>query len=362
MSSDRDSSRRRATGAKADRILEQALTHELRTASAPVTAACLDAETLAAWNDGGLDETAMAMAETHISSCPRCQAMLGTMMRGAPHPAAGEANQRGAFSLWRWWLAPIAAGAAAVTIWMVVPEQQPIAQAPPGIAQPSTEAVVAQAPASEAPREQAQGREQAQNKAADTVAALPQPAAREDRSRQASEAFARKEDEAKPLQESTAAAQPPVASLTAPAAPPPAAAPMAQRDAAEAPSPALQKGARLASAPLEIVSPDPLSRWRVVATGIERSEDGGLSWIPIRPPTGDVLTGGMSTARNIAWMIGRAGVVLVTVDGSTFARVDLPERVDITSIAALDARSASVTTVDGRTFRTGDSGRNWRQN
>jgi len=54
--------------------------------------------------------------------------------------------------------------------------------------------------------------------------------------------------------------------------------------------------------------------------------------------------------------------VLVTVDGMTFAKVDLPVRVDVASIKATDARSAVVTTADGRTFRTDNSGRNWRQN
>ena len=37
------------------------------------------------------------------------------------------------------------------------------------------------------------------------------------------------------------------------------------------------------------------------------------------------------------------------------------ERVDLTAITATDARSATVTTADGRRFRTDDSGRTWRQ-
>ena len=114
--------------------------------------------------------------------------------------------------------------------------------------------------------------------------------------------------------------------------------------------------------PVEVISPDPRSRWRAVPTGIERSEDGGRTWIPVRPAGGEIITGGMSPARNVVWLAGRAGLVLVTVDGFTFARVDLPERIDVASITASDGRSATVTTTDGRTFRTDDSGRTWRRN
>ena len=71
---------------------------------------------------------------------------------------------------------------------------------------------------------------------------------------------------------------------------------------------------------------------------------------------------GVSPSGTICWFIGKDGVVLVTAEGSIFAKVDLPVRVDVASITATDARSATVTTVDGRTFRTDDSGRNWRQN
>ena len=38
-----------------DRKLEQALTHELRAAGTPDRDACVDAETLGAWADGGLE-------------------------------------------------------------------------------------------------------------------------------------------------------------------------------------------------------------------------------------------------------------------------------------------------------------------
>ena len=76
-----------------DRILEQALKHELRAAGTPAAGACLDAETLGAWTEGGLDPAAMAAAEAHVSTCARCQALVGTMARSTPAlaPQAPEA-------------------------------------------------------------------------------------------------------------------------------------------------------------------------------------------------------------------------------------------------------------------------------
>src|SRR5688572_19519343 len=92
-----------------DRILEQALKHELRAAGTPPAGACLDAETLGAWADAGLDSAAMAAAEAHVASCARCQEMLGAFAKTAPAAPRTQGAQS-TLSLWRWWLAPLAAG------------------------------------------------------------------------------------------------------------------------------------------------------------------------------------------------------------------------------------------------------------
>ena len=113
-----------------DHILEQALKHELRATGTPPAGACLDAETLGAWTDGGLEPAAMAAVEAHVSTCARCQALVGTMAKSTLGTPGTVAHLRH-LVLWRWWLAPIAAGAAAVTLWMVVPEQPKLATAPP---------------------------------------------------------------------------------------------------------------------------------------------------------------------------------------------------------------------------------------
>ena len=53
---------------------------------------------------------------------------------------------------------------------------------------------------------------------------------------------------------------------------------------------------------------------------------------------------------------------MLAADGITFREVALPEPIDLAAISAADARAATVTTADGRRFRTDDSGRTWRQN
>lgn len=315
-----------------DQQLDRALKQQLRGMSAPA-GDHLDSETLAAWADGGLDVAAMASVESHLSECPTCQSMAAVMARSAPIVAA---EPRRAFRIPAWWF-PIAAGAAAVTIWMVVPREQKIA-------------VVAEAtppPAVAAPAEPAKP---AAGLARDSLAqsqTKEQPPAREDRRERPAALAENKAATAGKLEDAQAA--------PAPSAPAPMPRPNAPAVAE------LQKSARLAFAPVEIVSPNASRRWRVLPGGIERSEDGGRTWIIVRPSAGEVLTGGIAPTESICWMIGRSGVVLVTVDGVTFARVPVPEGIDLASVSATDARSATVTAVDGRRFRTDDSGRTWHQ-
>ena len=53
-------------------------------------------------------------------------------------------------------------------------------------------------------------------------------------------------------------------------------------------------------------------------------------------------------------------MLLTTDAGATFTRVDLAEPLDLASVTATDARTATVTTAGGRRFRTDDGGRTWR--
>jgi photosystem II stability/assembly factor-like uncharacterized protein len=58
-------------------------------------------------------------------------------------------------------------------------------------------------------------------------------------------------------------------------------------------------------------------------------------------------------------VVGKAGAVLLTTDGVTWRRVAFPEMADLSAVRATDARSATVSTVDGRMFTTTDGGETW---
>ena len=55
---------------------------------------CLDAETLAAWTDRGLDAAGHARAEAHMASCAYCQSVMAALSNTpviAPAAATGAA-------------------------------------------------------------------------------------------------------------------------------------------------------------------------------------------------------------------------------------------------------------------------------
>lgn len=334
----------------------------------------LDAETVAAWMDGGLDKASLAAAEAHASNCERCQALLATVVKTEPAAALGTRHQApGTTSIWKWWMAPIAATAAAVTLWMVVPQEQ--------LQQTATSAPTIERAPAEPARDEA------------TPAAPPAPApatpgarrnARDDQSVEAkrtADVELRQAQKPQAPREQLGAAAGNLADATAGKArteartearferaetPPPARAPAAAPAAAAPAEAALQEGAKVAqlrkqAAPLVVVSPAPRFRWRVSVEGIEFSQDGGRTWLPVRLPQGEVITAGSAPAPLVCWLVGRRGVVLVATDGTNFTRIPFPEPVDLTAVSSSELRMVTVTTADGRVFRTENAGRTWQR-
>lgn len=337
----------------------------------------LDAETVAAWIDGGLDAASVAAAETHAADCDRCQALLATVVRTLPADASAETKSKSPSIRGFWkWLAPLGAAAAAVTLWMVVPQdpmrpsstaapRSDAAQVAPAAPEPLSAPVAQPAPAPPA----AQVTAAAPASGADARFADAAPASRRQESpagkladSQAKIAAAPKETRSR--QEKLEAAE---EKATASAATPsmPASAP-APAPVFEAASPRAAVGAdtnaqlRKQAAPFEIVSPDPQRRWRVAGGSVEHSSDGGRTWAGVRQATGEAITAGSAPSDEVCWLAGRAGVVLLAIDGRNFARLPFPQGVDLVAIAARDARRATVTTADGRIFLTEDGGQNWR--
>ena len=359
-----------------DRLLRQTLETPARGG---VTDACLDAETLAAWTAGSLSGAALESAHLHVADCPRCQELAGTLARlgsAVPQPVPAAAPRR-----WLAWFVPLTAAAAAIAIWFAVPgnlgkrltndelkrvEQaaQPPAAEPPAAASvpnrnaPGTTAqpqdvtprpneraapAAADRQLSEAPAapEAAEPREErARN---DTAA--PQPARGEGGASASKEAVtsevARDKAEGARVQAAPSAA-------AAPAAPP-----SARFSAAQAP-------ARASITP-DIVSPDPAVRWRILGSAVQHSSNGGSTWEAVSTGFPVELTAGAAPAVTVCWLVGRNGVVLLTVDGRTWRRVPFPDTTDLSGVRAVDAggRVAAISTADGRTLVTTDAGATW---
>jgi len=106
-----------------DQAIERLLRQSLKTPPAGATDACLDAETAAAWADGGLSSEELESAELHVADCARCQAMVAGVVRSAANAPLPEPAPR----RWLAWLVPLTAAAAAVAIWVAVPRGPSVA-------------------------------------------------------------------------------------------------------------------------------------------------------------------------------------------------------------------------------------------
>ena len=220
--------------------------------------------------------------------------------------------ERSGFNWFRWrWAVPVAITATAAAIWVAVPEnrrqdeyERTVAPAleQRGVAPRDTASADAAAPPAEAQaKPQSARRDQAGSGFADRA------------EKQESRAAAANEVEQDLKAEASPAAPP--AAARAPEAQAAPAAPDQARLRVETLS-GLQRQAPVA----EVVSPDPLVRWRIVPPGrLERSTDGGKTWTPLT----------------------------------------LPQPVDLIAVRAPTATSAIATAADGRQFRTDDRGKTW---
>ena len=127
-----------------------------------------------------------------------------------------------------------------------------------------------------------------------------------------------------------------------------------------------RRSARVALAPVEIVSPDPSRRWRIVNGAIERSEDGGASWIAVATPAWRINhRRDGAPAPSICWLIGSSGLVMVTTDGLDVRARSAASRGVSISTAVHRHRRAAPPSVHRRQRWRGasapdDSGRTWR--
>ena len=342
-----------------DDLIDRALR---RSALEPASEdACLDAETAAAWADGTLDESGLRQARRHVADCARCQSLMTTLMAMEEPERIEQPIQPGqratAFSRFRWsWAVPLATAATvliAAAVWLRTPSPSQSGQ--PGR---SGEPAVA-APSSAAPQLQFSQPDQTQP-GTPTDRPEPQPRRSEPARPLAKTApgdlardSATVSSPSEPAERADAKAE---QSRRAPAAPP--AAPTGNGVSAD-PRATLNEIVATRTGGVTVQSPEAAVRWRITQGAVQKSADGGETWQPVPSPVSTAMVAGAAPSPNTCWLVGAAGQVFLTVDGSTWSRVSFPEPVDLTGVTATDARTATVTTADGRQFETGDRGASW---
>ena len=275
---------------------------------------CLDAETLAAWFDGGLKGAALEHVRAHVAGCERCQMLVGAMGR----TRAAVPVQERAPRPWLAWAIPLAAAATAIAVWVAIPEQRNVPAVAPATAPAQRPEAAAPAPL------------QAPATPTEAAPAAPPPTTetRQARERSVAEPSQPKREtaraEADARDERALRAPPATAPLAAPAEP----------------------GAAAQSA-------------NVLGERVRLRPPCGPSWNAPMPAAESEITAGSSPGPAICWVVGRGGAVWRSVDGRTWQRVTFPEITDLAAVSASDDRSASVSSADGRTFTTSDGGMTW---
>ncbi len=90
-------------------------------------------------------------------------------------------------------------------------------------------------------------------------------------------------------------------------------------------------GVRTNTGTFEVVPRDASARWRVVdGRTVQRSLDAGATWAnQYSAEDGVMLTAGAAPTPTVCWLVGRAGVIVLTTDGRDWQRVKFPEPVDL---------------------------------
>jgi hypothetical protein len=410
-------------GSDRNRGFEQQLETVLRDRRGAGSAACVDAERLAAWVDGSLDPVEVAEIDAHVADCARCQTVVAALARAepAPVPSVVPFAQK---SKWRW-VAPVAIGsvAAAILIWTTWPQRQasvpdrketarlepavPQAARPPVSSSPVDELKMPAATADTARASTAQGPRVAQAPKPQGRAIAAEPPAPSPAPTPTLDALSA----SSPTPPPAAPAPAPQSAVTlsgAQAAPAPTGPPAVTEQVtvqaaggvsagagrAAGQSPSLPLASREVSAGtvaiariIEIVPPEATTpagaggrggggrgglgfgrgtqgqvRWRILPSGsVERTADAGVSWQSISIDPQLRVTGGAASSPAVCWLIGPNGVVLRTIDGVKFDLVAFPEATTLSSIRVSDGDHATVTTADGRTFTTTDGGASWQR-
>jgi hypothetical protein len=113
------------------------------------------------------------------------------------------------------------------------------------------------------------------------------------------------------------------------------------------------------AAGLVVHAPDARVKWRVMASRIERSVDGGLTWAAESSPAAADLKMGAAPSAGVCWLASPAGQVLRRAETGVWTDVSPAPRVAVATLAVSNAASAVIASPDGTRLRTTDAGRTW---
>jgi len=332
----------------------------LRRSASAASDDCLDAETLAAWADGGLSAKAAAAVELHASSCSRCMAVLAAMERTAPAPSATHAWTPA--RLFRW-AAPLAAAVTAVAIWVVVPDRlmTPVQPAPahdlvapaPGMPERGTSEPGTAVRANPEPGTQTQNPEPSTQNLEPRVQVQAAPSARLDQPAVEEQSQMRDEFRRERAAPQALGAAGTAAPEAAPPAPPPAFAP--EVPPAPPPAAAAPQAAAAPAAP----APPALPEQRAFATDMAAESTTAVTArrsLNLTTKSAESITPSNALMR---WRVVQPASVERSLDGGkTWTKTTLPAP-NVVSIRAVDADRAVATTSDKTQFYTANAGRSW---
>ena len=350
-----------AASDRKDERLDAILTRTFARASDDLTPQCPDAAVLADWFERTLDDSEARNIESHLASCGRCQSITAAMARVEDSALEPRRISR---NIWRVAVPAMAAAIAGVVIirtglWQPFGGNAQVARS--GQVGTASEAKAPSPPESLALNQPVP--EAAFSESSNEVAAAA-PAASAPAVQQAPEAHRRMKVES-PRRESASAAASAggVATLGG----------LAARPAAQLMAPSQQVEIARNAPPGSSINPD------VLQASLARvsSPDGKVAWllgeqglILRRDQTGQVikqasgvsadLTNGAALSESVCWVVGRAGTILVTIDGgSTWQKVSSPTNSDLLRASATSPKDATVYGTRGETFSTSDGGNTW---
>jgi hypothetical protein len=389
------------TDAERDPAFDRLIARGLEGATDRSGKACPDADLLAAWFDRSLSAAEAERIEAHASSCQPCQQILADLARSEPAVVrAAPVPELARPWHWHWrWLVPAITAVVVIVVVgnrtlrapqpLTIAARRPVPQAAAqGPTVPATGEDRPAAPPMTAPVQQASAKDavatgtiasSAERKAVvaradvapsgvnvagrvqgEPVAAPqappPQPKAEETLGFAAARPAAQKPAEVAARAEPDAVRE--TVSVAQPTALPAASAGQAGTSAVKAV--AMKTEDRSATGEGVAASPTAATAWRVGPAGrIERSTDRGATWQTQASGVMTDLAAASAVDDASCWVVGSGGVVLRTIDGTTWQRLPSPAALDLRYVRASSREAAVVRAADRSEYVTSDGGKTW---